>query len=136
MSIWHIILAIAGLGAIGGFLNSALAGEFLLPQVDKITRVWRPGWVGNVIIGGVAAVVVWGVYGPLSSYDLVTSQHQDMHLTVSQLLSSIVVGLGGSKILTQMAQVQADRVTRNSLASSLSSALAQAPSSREVMNNG
>jgi len=119
MNIWHLILIVSSMGAIGGLLNCAIAKEFVLPGFDKVLRVWRPGWIGNVLIGAVAAVVVWGIYGPLASYDLVKGQSQEVNFTISQLLTSIIIGLGGGNILTQMAQKQANLSTKNSLTSAL-----------------
>lgn len=119
MDIWQLVLLIAVVGAVGGIANCAITGEFVLPQVDTEAKAWRPGWVGNVVVGAVAAVVVWGVNGPLSQYDIIADSDETLHLTLGQLLSSIVVGLGGGNILTQMAQKQAERVAKETLASSL-----------------
>jgi len=110
---------VAVFGAIGGFVNCLIAGELVLPQFDKKTRIWRLGLLGNVLVGSVAALVMWGMHGPLSNFDLVNGSVADMHATVSQLLASIVVGLGGGNILTQMAQRQAESITAESLRSAL-----------------
>lgn len=104
INIWGLIGLMAALGAMGGFVNCAVGGGFHLPHIDKQAKVWRPGWIGNVLVGGVAAVVVWGIYGPLASYDLVAAQKLDTQLTLAQLLTSLVVGLGGGRILTLEAQ--------------------------------
>jgi len=119
MNIWYIILIVMALGAFGGIVNCAIIGELALPQFDPSTNVWRAGWIGNVIVGGTAAVVVWGINGPLAAFDVIGGQLADMKLTVSQLLSSIVVGLGGGNILTQMSQKQAERIANESLAADL-----------------
>jgi hypothetical protein len=120
-SVVSIILVVAGLGALGGIVNCAITGEFVNPRFDA--GIWRPGWLGNVLIGSVAAVVVWGVNGPLASVDVFNFKPSDLHLTVSQLLSSIGVGLGGGNILTQMAQKQAERLAKDTLASTLNKLL-------------
>jgi hypothetical protein len=120
MTIWQIILLIAAFGAIGGIVNSAISGEFNYPRFDPAAKVWRPGWIGNVLVGAVAALVVWGVYGPLASYDLVTGKTVELHLTVAQLLTSLVVGLSGGKILTLMAEKQAATISKDQLAATLS----------------
>src|ERR1043166_1758225 len=86
MTIWQIILIIAGCGAIGGIVNCAISGEFNYPRFDASAKVWRPGWIGNVLVGAVASVVVWGIYGPLASFDLVSGNVTDIHVTVAQLL--------------------------------------------------
>ena len=43
MTIWQIILLIAGFGAIGGIVNSTISGEFNYPRFDPAAKVWRPG---------------------------------------------------------------------------------------------
>ena len=116
MTIWTLIWMIAGLGALGGLANCFITGEFALPQFDSAKRVWRPGWIGNVIIGAIAAVVVGGMYGPLAHFVVTTKAPQEVPpLTVAQLLGAIVVGLGGGNILTQMALRQADRLAKDNL---------------------
>src|SRR5207237_2586435 len=116
MTIWQIILLIAGCGAIGGIVNCAISGEFNYPRFDAAAKVWRPGWIGNVLVGAVASVVVWGIYGPLASYDLLTGEMTGVHLTVAQLLTSLVIGLSGGKILTLMAEKQAATISKDQLA--------------------
>jgi len=121
MSITQIILLIALLGGIGGIVNCAISREFGFPHFDQEAKVWRPGWLGNVLVGATAAVAVWGVYGPLASYDLVQGSHADIHLTVSQLLVSLVIGLGGGKILTLMVEKQARLIANDEFRSLLKS---------------
>lgn len=127
MTILLLILFVAFLGAVGGVANCAIAGEFVLPHHDKTTGIWRPGWVGNVIVGAIAAICVWGLNGPLSSYDLFSVGSQNIPFTISQLVSSIVVGLGGGNILTQLAQKQAERITKDNLTAALQTMTASAP---------
>ena len=45
-----------------------------------------------------------------------------MHLTLGQLMSSVVIGLGGGNILTQYAQKQADRVAIENLTAAVETA--------------
>ncbi len=119
MSISQIIMLIAGFGAIGGIVNCAISGEFSYPRFDAAAKVWRPGWIGNVLVGAVAAVVVWGIYGPIASFDLVQGRMGDVHLTIAQLLTSLVIGLSGGKILTLMAEKKAESVSKGQLAAAL-----------------
>jgi hypothetical protein len=119
MTIWQIILLIAGCGAIGGIVNCAISGEFNYPRFDFAAKVWRPGWIGNVLVGAVASVVVWGIYGPLASFDLLAGEMTGVHLTVAQLLTSLVIGLSGGKILTLMAEKQAATISKDQLAAAV-----------------
>jgi hypothetical protein len=113
VSIIWAALIIAGLGTVGGLVNCAIAGEFALPQIDREAKVWRPGWIGNVVVGAVAAPVIWGIYGPLAGHAINTSDKID--LTLAQVFVSIVIGLGGGRILTLEAQKQAERVAKNNV---------------------
>jgi hypothetical protein len=119
MNIWVLILLIAALGALGGVVNCAISGEFVSPQFDRAAGIWRPGWIGNVLIGAVAAVVVWGVYGPAASFDIVHGTADDVHVTIAQLLSSLVIGLSGGKILTLLAEKSAAKFKSDQLAATL-----------------
>jgi hypothetical protein len=50
MTIWQIILLISACGAMGGIVNCAISGEFNYPRFDAAAKVWRPGWIGNVLV--------------------------------------------------------------------------------------
>jgi hypothetical protein len=107
------IAIIVGLGALGGLVNCAIAGEFALPHIDREAKVWRPGWIGNVVAGAVAAPVIWGIYGPLASRSITSSE--PIEITLIQAFTAIVIGLGGGRILTLEAQKQAERVAKNNV---------------------
>ncbi len=119
MNIWKIIGIVAILGMAGGLANCFLVGGFASPQTDVKGRVWKPGWIANIFVGALAAIVVWCLYGPASSYDLVKDGAIDFHLPVAQIASSILVGISGAKILTALAQKQAERATKIDLAKAL-----------------
>src|SRR5438874_13399052 len=103
MTIWQIILLIAGCGADGGIVNCAISGEFNYPRFDAAAKVRRPGWIGNVLVGALASAVVWGIYGALAAVDLLTGAMAGLRLTVPRLLASLVNGLGGGNLLTYAA---------------------------------
>ena len=102
MNIYALLGIVSGMGALGGLVNCALEGEFSLPHLDAEFKVWRPGWIGNVLCGAVAAAVVWGLYGPLSGLEL--TGLLEARLTVSQAFTSLVVGLSGGRILLSETQ--------------------------------
>ncbi|MDQ3246218.1 MAG: hypothetical protein M3Q52_04875 [Pseudomonadota bacterium] len=55
-------------GAMGGVLNALVTDNgFFLPAKQDVEgrHLWRPGFVGNIIAGAGAALVSWGMYGPL-----------------------------------------------------------------------
>ena len=123
MSVYLLILCVAGAGALGGLANCALEKEFHLPHLWAKGKIWRPGWIGNVLVGAVAAIAVWGIYGPLASYDLAKGTGPEISLTVFQLASSIIAGLSGGKILTLMAQRDAEKVAKDKFADMLKESL-------------
>ncbi len=100
---WVIILAVFLAGCLGGLVNAVLAGELQLPRVDPDARVYRPGWLGNVLIGGVAALVFWGLYGPMASAVILGGTQTAAPvavLRVSELFGALVSGVGGGRLLT------------------------------------
>jgi hypothetical protein len=68
---WFPIIAlVVVMGALGGAINALISDNgFFLPmeETKSGTRIWRPGFLGNMVIGSTAAFVSWGLYGPLSS---------------------------------------------------------------------
>lgn len=69
---WVLLLYIALAGAAGGLTNALLADAGLhMPQIETVDdgiTVYRPGWIGHVLIGAVAAAVSWGLYGQFAAY--------------------------------------------------------------------
>jgi|SRR6516225_2844439 hypothetical protein len=55
-------------GALGGILNALTTDNgFVFPKFATISddaRIWRPGALGNLIVGAIAAVVSWALYSP------------------------------------------------------------------------
>jgi uncharacterized YccA/Bax inhibitor family protein len=74
VSIWLLALIIALAGAVGGMANALLTDNgFIRWKVVTVneTTVWRPGFLGNVLLGAIAAFISWGVYGRYSGVDVV-----------------------------------------------------------------
>lgn len=95
MAVGWVILFIAIAGLVGGLLNALFAAEgFILWRVDTLPdgrTIWRPGFVGNVVVGGVTAIVLAALYSPLGSIKLPGTTYD---LTLAEL------GLGGARLLT------------------------------------
>jgi hypothetical protein len=105
VSVWWIILAVSGAGAVGGIANGLLSDNgFLMPKLDVVgqLRIWRPGVAGNLFFGAVAAAFLWGLFGPSgASQVLPLSPHQPtVSLDVAALVGAFLVGGGGSRCLT------------------------------------
>ena len=69
--------------------------------------ILRPGFLGNILIGGIAACVSWGLYGPFSAVTIVGgpasgagSGGAAAGLLLSSLVGAVLVGVGGARWLT------------------------------------
>lgn len=101
--VWKIIFTVVLAGCVGGFLNSAITGEFKLPKKDEEAGVYRPGWMGNVFIGGIAALVYWGLNGPMASAVLFGEANNlatSTVLHVTELIGAVLSGVAGGRVLT------------------------------------
>ena len=111
-SLWLILGIVAFSGAIGGVVNAFMTDNgFLLPKSDSTssgTTILRPGYLGNVLVGAVAAVLSWGLYGPLSTFFITgTTQAmasntapENVGLSISSLVGAILIGIGGARWLS------------------------------------
>jgi len=114
MSIWTLIAAVFGAGALGGVVN-ALTTEngFVLPRRELVNGIWvfRPGFLLNVFVGGVAGVVSWGLYGPLATRYVIGGPDVggDLGLTLTALAGAVLVGVAGARWLTSEAEKNALR---------------------------
>lgn len=107
MSIWSLLGVVAVAGGLGGVINALMSDNgFAFPKRDAAgsTIIWRPGWITNVVVGVAAAVVSWGLYGPYANNILVGTEHttssQEFVLTLSSVVGAFLVGIGGSRYLT------------------------------------
>ena len=72
MQVWIMLAIVCAAGATGGVINALLTDKgFIKPDKERVgdVKVYRPGFIGNIFTGAIAAGVSWGLYGPLSSYD-------------------------------------------------------------------
>jgi hypothetical protein len=132
-AMWVMVFFVFLAGALGGLINALMTDNgFLLPKVEKVenlTGIFRPGYLGNVLVGAVAAVVSWGLYGPLSPYYIVGSEQalaanalpEEIGLTLASLVGAILIGMGGARWLTS-------EVDKNLLRATAARAAAAKPS--------
>jgi len=111
-SMWLMLLYVFFAGAVGGVINALMTDNgFILPKkedVDGKASVLRPGYLGNILIGAIGAVVSWGLYGPLSSVliagtpeALQTNVSPDkIGLSLASLVGAILIGIAGARWLT------------------------------------
>src|SRR5258706_391162 len=69
-------------GGIGGFVNALNASDLHLPHRQP-GNVYSRGWIGNVIIGAVAALVLWGLYGPMAKVELIGEPSVAVHVSMT-----------------------------------------------------
>ena len=115
---WQIILAVFLAGCLGGLTNAVIVGELGLPHTDPEARVFRPGWVGNVLVGGVAGLVFWGVNGPMAAFVIVGAPGSEVApaaLHISELFGALLTGIGGGKLLTAAADKRLDEKEKAAL---------------------
>lgn len=91
-------------GACGGLLNAYFSDNgFVLPRVETAgsMTVTRPGFLGSMLVGSVAAGVSWGLYGPFAGVTIIgPGAGADVSLSLSALVGAVLVGIGGSRWLT------------------------------------
>jgi len=103
MAIWVLIIIVFAAGLIGGVINALISDNgFALPKRES--GILRPGWLGNALIGGVAASVSWSLYGPLAAAPIVAATGEGAaikgDLTVAAIGGAILVGVAGARWLT------------------------------------
>lgn len=108
-------------GGVGGFINALMAGDLKLPHRDPASNLYSPGWIGNVAIGAVAALVYWALYGPLAKMSLIGGGTAAVtpSFTLAELAASIVTGIGGGRILSNEVEKKALETSRDLLLSEM-----------------
>jgi hypothetical protein len=70
VALWIVAIILFVAGAVGGLINAFLSAEgFIISKMETLdngSRIWRPGFLGNVFVGIVTAFVLGALYGPLS----------------------------------------------------------------------
>jgi hypothetical protein len=89
------LISVAVCGALGGFANVFIGDSGLhLPTIDQ--GIFRPGYIGVVFVGLIAAVGAWlATQGSVLVGGLTLSP--PVTLRLSELSTAIVVGFGGAR---------------------------------------
>ncbi|WP_435008049.1 hypothetical protein P12x_005317 [Tundrisphaera lichenicola] len=129
-----MLLLVAAAGALGGMVNALTTDNgFLLPRKEAAsggTMIWRPGYLGNTLIGAIAAIISWGLYGPLSALFIAgtkeamekNAQSASIGLSLASLVGAVLVGVGGARWLS-------NEVDKNLLRAAAAQAASKQPSS-------
>lgn len=102
MKNYQVALIVFAAGALGGVVNALMSGNaFFLPRSDggPPKEVILPGLLATMLLGGIAAVVSWGLYGTASGVPL----DGQGTLTAAALAGALLVGFGGARSLTDEA---------------------------------
>src|SRR5215472_13364154 len=73
---------------------------FIVPEFEKIQnneRIWRPGILGNLFVGAVAALVSWALYGPAAGLSV---GNFNADLTWAGFAAAVLVAIGGARWLS------------------------------------
>jgi hypothetical protein len=112
METYFVVASLIAAGFLGGTLNALFESEgFVLPKTQSLNdgrRIFRPGFLGNVLVGGIAAIVMAALYGPLGISNIRGTIQLDLRTLAGGLLS----GIGGAKLLTQQANRWYDEATK------------------------
>ena len=107
MFLWKYMAIIFAFGAAGGIVNALLSDNgFILPikEAQENSKIIRPGFLVNVFIGGIAALVSWGLYGPFAQVFLIGGTNDPdigaIGLSLSSVVGALLVGIGGARWLT------------------------------------
>ena len=90
---WIILTIIVVAGAAGGLVNVFIGDSGLhLPEVEN--GIFRPGFIGIVFIGMMAALTSWG---SLKAAVLLGGQTAILTLSTSDIATGILTGFAGAK---------------------------------------
>jgi hypothetical protein len=110
MYAWEAGMVVATAGAVGGVVSAFLSEDrgFALPKTVPLngSTVLRPGFLGHIVVGAIAAFMSWGLYGPLTDQVLFGanpdgSPPADRYgITAAAMAAAVGVGVGGAKWLS------------------------------------
>lgn len=103
------IICVFVAGAFGGVVNSVMAGNNrFLPHREVLNKfaITQPGILWNIVLGGIAALVSWGLYGPFAAVKIIggkTPEETAISVSLSTLAGAVLIGIGGARWLTSHA---------------------------------
>lgn len=110
---WEMAGVIAAAGAFGGLVNALLnSGNGFSIQLPRrgTNDVFQLGTVGNLVLGIAAALISWGLYGPLRDAALVQAGQpagsqaltatSTASLTITAVIGAILAGAGGARVIS------------------------------------
>ncbi len=124
MRVGYVILWLAVAGSVGGFLNAYFAYQgFVLWRKENLQgggTIWMPGFLGNVVVGAITAIVLAALYSPLGAVKFAgSSGSTDYDITLASLAGAVLSGLGGSRLLTQEVDRRYDALVKEQTAAAI-----------------
>lgn len=93
MDLLYLVLVVGFCGAAGGFVNVFIGDSGLhLPKIDH--GVLLPGFLGNVVIGALAALGSWGAAKAIVVYG---STAPSLIFSTGDIANALMIGFGGAK---------------------------------------
>ena len=97
-------------GFLGGAVGALVAESTYPPKKNRISlnpflfrnddceKIFAT-MLGNILFGGLSALLFWGIYGPLTAYPVIGSANAVAHfescfLSVGDLMGSLLAGVG------------------------------------------
>ncbi len=131
--IWVIMGVVFIAGSIGGIVNALMTDNgFVFPKTDDANgnKIWRPGMLGNIFTGAVAAVISWGLYGPFAEFVMFPKPETgNPELRVSAFVGAMLVGVAGAKWLSS----EVDKKLLKAAASAAAAGLPTADAPARIM---
>lgn len=112
-----IIVFLAGCigGVVAGFITGTNSKNKWIWYTNDECHTRFPGFLGNVLLGGISALVFWGLYGPFTGATIIGSAMEEINLTIGQLVSCFLIGMGGPGFLVTEAGLRcSDRQKKES----------------------
>jgi hypothetical protein len=136
MTFWLILVVVWVAGGVGGAINALMTDNgFVLPKSAATDdgRILRPGFLGNILIGGVAALISWGLYGPFAAHPLIgasaVASSEPVMLSLSGFVGAVLVGVGGARWLTN----EVDKTLLRAAASQAAAGSADSTTAARIM---
>ena len=86
-------------GVVAGFIAGVNSNRMGIWYTEGKCRTRFPGFLGNVLLGGIAAIVFWALYGPFTGATIIGDATDIINLTIGQLAGCFLIGMGGPGFL-------------------------------------
>jgi hypothetical protein len=115
----NVALFVFVAGCVGGLVNALMSdGGFVSPRTEVLpsgAKVTRPGWIGNVFIGGIGGLLTWGLYSSFANVVLIGASEPRLSppaFTVGALLGAVLTGAGGSRVISDLVDKKVGEAAR------------------------